>query len=130
MRFITADSKSAGGTSWRDFNRHQGKFGKDRTDADRLEYEKEIKERTSRKLNWNIKNRWEQRALDDVHKNFDVREARYRDFTKISQQKYGGNIQEFNSVDEIYFFMDNMFSEGFDEHHISIALDVFLRDVT
>lgn len=25
--------------------------------------------------------------------------------------------------------MDNMFSEGFDEHHISIALDVFLRDV-
>ena len=26
--------------------------------------------------------------------------------------------------------MDNMFSDGFDEHHISIALDVFLRDVT
>jgi hypothetical protein len=25
--------------------------------------------------------------------------------------------------------MENMFSEGFDEHHISIALDVFLRDV-
>ena len=25
--------------------------------------------------------------------------------------------------------MDNMFTDGFDEHHISIALDVFLRDV-
>ena len=68
--------------------------------------------------------------MDDVVKNFDVREARYRDYTKIAQNKYGSNIQEFNSVDEIYFFMENMFSEGFDEHHISIALDVFLRDVT
>ena len=25
--------------------------------------------------------------------------------------------------------MENMFADGFDEHHISIALDVFLRDV-
>ena len=25
--------------------------------------------------------------------------------------------------------METMFTEGFDEHHISIALDVFLRDV-
>lgn len=25
--------------------------------------------------------------------------------------------------------MENMFTEGFDEHHIGIALDVFLRDV-
>ena len=24
--------------------------------------------------------------------------------------------------------MENMFAEGFDEHHISIALDVFIRD--
>ena len=32
-------------------------------------------------------------------------------------------------MDEIYFFMENMFADGFDEHHISIALDVFLRDV-
>lgn len=31
-------------------------------------------------------------------------------------------------MDEIYFFMENMFAEGFDEHHISIALDVFIRD--
>lgn len=37
-------------------------------------------------------------------------------------------MQEFNSVDELYYFMDNMFTDGFDEHHISIALDLFLRD--
>lgn len=35
---------------------------------------------------------------------------------------------DFNSVDEIYFFMDEMFTSGFDEKHISIALDVFVRD--
>ena len=37
-------------------------------------------------------------------------------------------IGGFNSVDEIYFFLESMFLEGFDEHHISIALDVFIRD--
>eukprot|EP00355_Strombidium_rassoulzadegani_P002522 CAMPEP_0168610596 /NCGR_PEP_ID=MMETSP0449_2-20121227/1875_1 /TAXON_ID=1082188 /ORGANISM="Strombidium rassoulzadegani, Strain ras09" /LENGTH=167 /DNA_ID=CAMNT_0008650919 /DNA_START=108 /DNA_END=611 /DNA_ORIENTATION=- len=87
--------------------------------------EKEVKERTERKLNWNIKNRWEQRALDDVKRN-----SRFRDFARLSQQQQAfSNIQEFNSIDELYFFMDNMFTDGFDEHHISIALDVFLRDV-
>jgi hypothetical protein len=57
-----------------------------------LEYEKEIKDRTDRKMNWNIKNRWEQRELDDVYKNFDIKEARYKDFTRISQNKFGKNI--------------------------------------
>ena len=58
MRAI-ANSQSVGGTSWSDYKKHQGRFGQNRTDADRLEYEKEIKERTNRKMNWNIKNRWE-----------------------------------------------------------------------
>ena len=31
-------------------------------------------------------------------------------------------------MDEIYFFMENMFADGFNEKHISKALDVFLRD--
>ena len=85
MRAITNSQTVGGGSgSWADFKRHQGRYGQNRDDADRLEYEKEIKERTNRKLNWNIKNRWEQRELDDVHKNFDIREARYRDFTRIS----------------------------------------------
>ena len=37
-------------------------------------------------------------------------------------------MQDFNSVDEIYYFLDSMFVDGFNETHISKALDVFLRD--
>ena len=113
--------------------KEQGKFGKDREDSYRAEYEKELQERTKNKMNWNIKNRWEQRALDDVIKNVDVRGLRFRDFAKIKQQQAaflvgGRDLREFNSVDEIYFFMENMFTEGFTEEHISIALDIFIRD--
>jgi hypothetical protein len=69
-----------------EFKKEQAKFGKDRDDAYRAEYEKEIQERTKNKMNWNIKNRWEQRALDDVIKNVDVRSIRFRDYAKIQQQ--------------------------------------------
>lgn len=79
-------------------------------------------------MNWGIKNRWEQRALDDVMKNKDVRNAQFRNIQKIQQDIYASNVSEFHSVDEIYYFMDEMFTEGFDEKHINIALDVFLRD--
>lgn len=79
-------------------------------------------------MNWGIKNRWEQRALDDVYKNRDVRQSQFRNLGKIRQDTYAANITEFHSVDEIYYFMDEMFTEGFDEKHINIALDVFLRD--
>ena len=65
----------ARGASYSEYQKSQAKFGKDRADAARAEYEKEMKERSSRKLNWNIKNRWEQRALDDVLNNLDVRKA-------------------------------------------------------
>jgi len=44
------------------------------------------------------------------------------------QDSAATNVTEFHSVDEIYYFMDEMFTEGFGEHHINIALDVFLRD--
>ena len=43
-------------------------------------------------------------------------------------QAYAKDIREFSSADEIYFFMETMFSEGFTEKHIMIALDIFLRD--
>ena len=48
--------------------------------------------------------------------------------TAITRNDFAVGLQEFNSVDEIYFFMENMFSEGFNEKHVSLALDVFLRD--
>ena len=61
--------------------------------------------------------------------NKDVREARYRDYSKVaSSMPSGFQLQEFNSVDEIYFFMDQMFQDGMDEHHMGLALDVFIRD--
>lgn len=94
----------------------------------RAEYEKEKKQRMETKMNWGIKNRWEQRALDEVFKNKDVRQAQFRDVAKIKAEVYAQDITDFHSVDEIYFFMDTMFTEGFDEKHIGIALDVFLRD--
>lgn len=80
------------------------------------------------KLNWGIKNRWEQRALEDVLKNRDVRQVQFKDMNRIKDQMYAQNVTEFNSVDEIYFFMEQLFTEGMDEKHINIALDVFLRD--
>ena len=61
-------------------------------------------------------------------KNKDVRNAQFRDLDKLKAESYGKKIADFHSVDEIYFFMDNMFTSGFDEKHIGIALDVFLRD--
>lgn len=53
----------AKGASWADFKKTQGKFGQNRDDSDRAAYEKEKKDRISTKLNWGIKNRWEQREL-------------------------------------------------------------------
>lgn len=106
----------------------QGKFGHGKEDSYRAEYEQEKKKRNDLKMNWGIKNRWDQRELDDVLKNKDVRSAQFRDLDRIKEEAYGTNLAEFHSVDEIYFFMEEMFTEGFDEKHINIALDVFLRD--
>ena len=115
-------------SSYSEYKQTQGKFGKGRDDAYRAEYEKDRKKRYELKMNWGIKNRWEQRELDMVLKNRDVRQAQFRDLSKIRVDSYGAKLATFNSVDEIYFFMDEMFTAGFDEKTISIALDVFLRD--
>lgn len=61
-------------------------------------------------------------------KNKDVRQAQFKNLGKIEETQRALNVTEFNSVDQIYFFMDEMFSNGFDEKLINIALDVFLRD--
>jgi hypothetical protein len=37
-------------------------------------------------------------------------------------------MKEFKSIDEIYFYMKEMFTEGFSEGHINKALDIFMRD--
>lgn len=126
--FPAATFAYRGGPSFEKFKREQGKFGKNRDDLYRDAYEKDRKVRMETKLNWGIKNRWEQRAMDDVIKNKDVRKAQFRDVATIKAEIYAKDISDFHSVDEIYFFMEQMFTEGFDEKHMSIALDVFLRD--
>ena len=110
------------------YAKEQSKYGRNRVDASRLEYEKEVKDRTNLKLNWGVQNRWEQRELDEVLKNQHVRRSSHRDISQIKKDGTAHRIQEFHSVDEIYYFMDNLFTEGFDERSINMALDVFLRD--
>ena len=48
-------------------------YGTDRDDEMRAAHEKELKQRYEKKMNWGIANRWEQRELDAVMKNKDVR---------------------------------------------------------
>ena len=91
------------------------KFGKESSNPYRAEYEKDIKERTERKLNWGIKNRWEQRDLDDIYKNEDIRSVQFRDFTKQLIEARTHGIIEFHNVKEIYYYMENMFKEGISE---------------
>ena len=128
LPFQRAKFAYRGGTKYEDYKKDRGKFGKDRDDEYRTAYEKDKKQRMETKLNWGIKNRWEQRSLDEIIKNKDVRSAQFRDLAAIKAESYAKDISDFHSVDEIYFFMEQMFTEGFDEKHMSIALDVFLRD--
>ncbi|CAI2364484.1 unnamed protein product [Moneuplotes crassus] len=104
------------------------KFGRESNNPYRAEYEKDLKERTDRKLNWGIKNRWEQRDLDDIYKNEDIRSIQFRDFTKQLIETRTIEIKEFTSVEEIYFYMENMFKEGISESNLMKAMDIFIRD--
>ena len=104
------------------------KYGRDSESPFRSEYEREVKERTQKKLNWGIQNRWEQRELDDIYKNKDIRSVQYIDFTKQSIEDSITQIKEFNTADEVYYYVENMFTEGISEQMLSKALDIFIRD--
>ena len=60
-----------------------GGYGVDKDDEFRAAHEKEVKKRYELKMNWGIANRWEQRELDAVMKNKDVRKAQFRDLSAI-----------------------------------------------
>jgi hypothetical protein len=92
-------------------------------------YRKHVNDREIRRLNFNRKDRWQQRELDDIFKNFDVKNAKFKDFSKLAREANILNKKEFTSVDEIYYYLEELFKDGFLEQHISSALDVFLKDI-
>ncbi len=92
-------------------------------------YADHVSAREKRRLNFNRKDRWKQRELDDIMKNFDVKQAKFRDYAKLSREANIVNIKQFHSIDEIYFYLDELLSEGFLEKHISMALDIFIKDI-
>ena len=126
--FTWAKFKAFFGSERSSAEAHFAKFGKDSSNPYRAEYEKEVKERTDRKLNWNIGNRWEQRELDDIYNNSDIRSIQYKDFAKQLIDSKAIGVKQFNSVDEIYFYVDNMFTDGISENILVKALDIFIRD--
>jgi hypothetical protein len=92
-------------------------------------YRKYVNEREVRRLNFNRKDRWQQSELDDIMKNFDIKTAKFKDFSKLAIDANILNKKEFNNVEEIYYYLEQLFKEGFLEEHISSALDVFLKDI-
>lgn len=93
-------------------------------------YNEFIQEREERKLNFNRKNRWEQRELDDIIKNFDLKTSKFKDLSHIENQMGILNKKKFNSTEEILYFVEDLLkhNEFLSEDVISNALDVFIKD--
>jgi hypothetical protein len=62
-------------------------------------------------------------------KNFDVQQAKFKDYAKLAQDANILNVKEFHSIEEIYFYLDQLLKEGFLEQQIGMALDVFIKDI-
>jgi hypothetical protein len=92
-------------------------------------YRKFVSDREARRLNFNRRDRWQQRELDDIMNNFDIKTTKFKDFSKLAREANIINKKEFNSIEEIYFYLEGLFKEGFLEDQISSALDVFLKDI-
>ena len=74
--YADAQSKRYKGPSYKSFQKMKSAMGHSETVRDeRAAYEAEMKKRMETRLNWGIKDRWEQRELDSVIKNRDVRAA-------------------------------------------------------
>ena len=89
-----------------------------------------VEEQRKRKLDFNRKNRWEQRELDDIFKNFDLKQAKFKDYSSIQNSINILNTKKYNSIDEIFFFIEEKVSDSkyISEDIINNALDVFIKD--
>ena len=77
--------------------------------------------------------------MDDIFKNFDVKKAKFKDYSKLSQELQIVNKKNMNSVEEVYYYLENVFKDGkffnnllnkgFMEDQCSLALDVFFKDI-
>ena len=100
-----------------------------------------VKEREKRRLNFNRKDRWKQREMDDIFKNFDVQKAKFKDYSKLSQELQIVNKKSMNSINEVFYYLENVFNDGklfsiiyltwkgILEEQCSSALDVFFNDI-
>ena len=99
-------------------------------------YKEHVSEREKRRLNFNRKDRWKQRDIDDVYKNFDVKNAKFKDFSKIASELKIFSKLEFRSIDELFYYIENLFKEGIFklkigmlEDQISSGLSIFLKEI-
>lgn len=104
-------------------------FSNDAKDA-MHKYEAFVKEREFNKLNYNRKNRWEQRVLDDIYKNFDIKLAKFKDFKKVALENKILNNKKFNSSEEVIYYIKDLLTKTdyLSEDVISNALDAFIKD--
>lgn len=75
-------------------------------------YGNHVNEREKRRINFNRKDRWEQREIDDIMKNFDVKSNKFKDLSLLIKDSKINNLKSFNSIEEIYFYLDELFKHG------------------
>ena len=75
-------------------------------------YKEHVSEREKRRLNFNRKDRWKQRDIDDVFKNFDVKKAKFKDYSKIATELKIYSKKEFKTIEELFYYIENLFKEG------------------
>lgn len=87
-------------------------MAKDELDEMLKKYKQFVNDREQRRLNFNRKDRWQQRELDDIMKNFDVRTAKFKDYSKLTRDANILSNKTFNNVEEIYYYLEELFKDG------------------
>ena len=92
-----------------------------------LQYGKDVESRTKRRLNWNV-NRFEQRELEEVTRNKDLKAGGRRDLGLMAREGTGAGVRTFHSAEEALFFVESILEEGLTEELLDKVLDALLRD--